>query len=72
VLLPRADQFFADSADGAACMLAGWRGKDLIYAGKVDHGFDSASAKDLQVQLKPSHPENSTLRKEDRASRYMG
>jgi len=29
------------------------KGKDLIYAGKVDHGFDTASAKDLQVRLKP-------------------
>jgi len=29
------------------------KGKDLIYAGKVDHGFDSASAKDLQTRLKP-------------------
>src|SRR5258707_1221390 len=28
-------------------------GSDLIYAGKVDHGFDSASAKDLQARLKP-------------------
>jgi bifunctional non-homologous end joining protein LigD len=28
-------------------------GKDLVYAGKVDHGFDSASAKDLQARLKP-------------------
>jgi bifunctional non-homologous end joining protein LigD len=29
------------------------KGQDLIYAGKVDHGFDSASAKDLQTRLKP-------------------
>ena len=29
------------------------KGKDLIYAGKVDHGFDRASAKDLQARLKP-------------------
>jgi bifunctional non-homologous end joining protein LigD len=28
-------------------------GKELIYAGKVDHGFDAASAKDLQARLKP-------------------
>src|SRR6266849_10551972 len=28
-------------------------GKELIYAGKVDHGFDPASAKDLQARLKP-------------------
>jgi bifunctional non-homologous end joining protein LigD len=29
------------------------KGKDLVYAGKVDHGFDSASAKDVQARLKP-------------------
>jgi len=29
------------------------KGKKLIYAGKVDHGFDSASAKDLKARLKP-------------------
>jgi bifunctional non-homologous end joining protein LigD len=29
------------------------KGNDLIYARKVDHGFDNASAKDLQARLKP-------------------
>src|SRR5712664_2997479 len=29
------------------------KGRELIYAGKVDHGFNSASAKDLQARLKP-------------------
>jgi bifunctional non-homologous end joining protein LigD len=29
------------------------KGDGLIYAGKVDHGFDTASAKDLQARLKP-------------------
>ena len=29
------------------------KGKKLVYAGKVDHGFDKASAKDLQARLKP-------------------
>jgi bifunctional non-homologous end joining protein LigD len=29
------------------------KGDDLIYAGKVDHGFDKASATDLQKRLKP-------------------
>jgi bifunctional non-homologous end joining protein LigD len=29
------------------------KGKELVYAGKVDHGFDAASAKDLQERLKP-------------------
>ena len=32
--------------------LARQKGKELVYAGKVDHGFDSASAKDLQSRLK--------------------
>jgi bifunctional non-homologous end joining protein LigD len=27
--------------------------KELVYAGKVDHGFDTSSAKDLQARLKP-------------------
>ncbi|SED03956.1 non-homologous end-joining DNA ligase [Bradyrhizobium erythrophlei] len=29
------------------------KGDDLLYAGKVDHGFDKASAADLQKRLKP-------------------
>jgi len=29
------------------------KGNDLVYAGKVDHGFDTASAKVLQAKLKP-------------------
>jgi bifunctional non-homologous end joining protein LigD len=29
------------------------KGKELIYAGKIDHGFDKVSAKDLQDRLKP-------------------
>jgi bifunctional non-homologous end joining protein LigD len=29
------------------------KGQELVYAGKVDHGFDAASAKDLQARLKP-------------------
>jgi bifunctional non-homologous end joining protein LigD len=33
--------------------LARQKGKELVYAGKVDHGFDKASAKDLQARLKP-------------------
>jgi bifunctional non-homologous end joining protein LigD len=28
-------------------------GEDLIYAGKVDDGFDKVSASDLQRRLKP-------------------
>jgi bifunctional non-homologous end joining protein LigD len=29
------------------------KGDDLVYAGKVDHGFDNDIAKDLQARLKP-------------------
>jgi len=29
------------------------KGKDLVYAGKVDHGFDSTSAADLRKRLTP-------------------
>jgi bifunctional non-homologous end joining protein LigD len=43
--------FDGDKFDGI--YLGRWKGKDLVYAGKVDHGFDTASAKDLQARLKP-------------------
>jgi bifunctional non-homologous end joining protein LigD len=33
--------------------LGGHKGDELLYAGKVDHGFEPASAKDLQARLKP-------------------
>jgi bifunctional non-homologous end joining protein LigD len=36
-----------------ASISAGRRARILVYAGKVDHGFDTASAKDLQARLKP-------------------
>jgi bifunctional non-homologous end joining protein LigD len=29
------------------------KGRELVYAGKIDHGFDAASAEDLQARLKP-------------------
>jgi bifunctional non-homologous end joining protein LigD len=29
------------------------KGKDLVYAGKVDHRFDKTSAADLQKRLSP-------------------
>jgi bifunctional non-homologous end joining protein LigD len=29
------------------------KGNSLVYAGKVDHGFDKVSAKNLQARLKP-------------------
>jgi hypothetical protein len=41
----------ADEFDGL--YIGRRKGKDRIYAGKVDHGFDNASAKDLQARLRP-------------------
>jgi len=29
------------------------KGKDLVYAGKVDHGFDKLSTADLEARLQP-------------------
>jgi len=48
------------------------KGKALVYAGKADHGFDAASAKDLQARLKPLIRETQPLRQEDRTSRHLG
>jgi bifunctional non-homologous end joining protein LigD len=45
--------FALDGTKWDGLYLARRNGKDLIYAGKVDHGFDAASAKDLQARLKP-------------------
>jgi bifunctional non-homologous end joining protein LigD len=41
------------ATSGTAFISPGRRGKELVHAGKVDHGFDTASAKDLQARLKP-------------------
>jgi bifunctional non-homologous end joining protein LigD len=48
------------------------KGTDLVYAGKVDHGFDGVSAKDLQARLKPLGPEDATLCQADRTPGNLG
>jgi bifunctional non-homologous end joining protein LigD len=45
--------FALDGTKWDGLYLGRHKGRDLIYAGKVDHGFDTASAKDLQARLKP-------------------
>ena len=40
------------AVNGTDCMPVG-EGDDLVYAGKVDHGFDKASAADLRKRLEP-------------------
>jgi bifunctional non-homologous end joining protein LigD len=45
--------FAMDGSKWDGLYLARRKGADLIYAGKVDHGFDKDSAKKLQAKLKP-------------------
>jgi bifunctional non-homologous end joining protein LigD len=45
--------FALDEGKWDGIYLARRKGRDLVYAGKVDHGFDKASAADLQRRLKP-------------------
>jgi bifunctional non-homologous end joining protein LigD len=45
--------FALDGSKWDGLYLGRRKGSDLIYAGKVDHGFDKDSAKDLQARLKP-------------------
>jgi bifunctional non-homologous end joining protein LigD len=45
--------FALDGEKWDGIYLARRRGKDLIYAGKVDHGFDRTSAADLRKRLTP-------------------
>jgi bifunctional non-homologous end joining protein LigD len=48
--------FALDGSKWDGLCLGRRKGRGLIYAGKVDHGFNSASAKDLQTRLKPLIP----------------
>ncbi len=45
--------FALDGSKWDGLYLGRRKGKELVYAGKVDHGFDTASTKDLQARLKP-------------------
>jgi len=45
--------FALDGRKWNGLYLARRKGADLIYAGKVDHGFDKASAADLRERLTP-------------------
>jgi bifunctional non-homologous end joining protein LigD len=45
--------FALDGNDWDGIYLGRRKGKDLIYAGKVDHGFDKKSAADLRKRLTP-------------------
>jgi bifunctional non-homologous end joining protein LigD len=45
--------FALDEGKWDGIYLGRCNGDDLVYAGKVDHGFDKVSAADLQKRLKP-------------------
>jgi bifunctional non-homologous end joining protein LigD len=45
--------FALDGKDWDGMYLARRQGNDLIYAGKVDHGFDKTSAAELRRRLTP-------------------
>ncbi|WP_375762754.1 non-homologous end-joining DNA ligase [Bradyrhizobium sp. B025] len=45
--------FALDEGKWDGIYLGRQKGRDLVYAGKVDHGFDKVSAADLQRRLKP-------------------
>lgn len=45
--------FALDGTKWDGLYLARRKGDDLVYAGKVDHGFDKVSAADLRRRLEP-------------------
>jgi hypothetical protein len=48
------------------------KGNDVVYAGKVDHGFDRTSTAELQARLKPLIRKTQPYAKKGRASRRLG
>ena len=45
--------FAINGSDWEGIYLGRFKGDDLVYAGKVDHGFSKASAIDLRQRLTP-------------------
>jgi bifunctional non-homologous end joining protein LigD len=45
--------FALDGSKWDGIYLGRRKGKDLVHAGKVDHGFDKASPADLRMRLTP-------------------
>jgi ATP-dependent DNA ligase len=50
--VPASERIGQKRLESRFCEWSFWCG-ELIYAGKVDRGFDNASVKDLQARLKP-------------------
>jgi bifunctional non-homologous end joining protein LigD len=45
--------FALDGNDWDGIYVGRWKGDDLIYAGKVEHGFDKKSSAELRERLQP-------------------
>src|SRR5712672_54496 len=48
------------------------KGRDLIYAGKVDHRFDTTSSRGFAGAAQAADPDDAAPRQENRASRHLG
>lgn len=53
--------FALDGKKWDGLYIARRKGADLVYAGKVDHGFDAENTKELRARLEPAYPEEPTL-----------
>jgi hypothetical protein len=62
--------FALDGSDWDGIYLGRRKGKDLVYAGKVDHGFDKTSAAALRKRPTPLI-RKTRLRQEDRAQGHL-
>lgn len=63
--------FALDGNDGDGIFLGRRKGKELVYAGKVDHGFDKTSAAALRKRLTPLIRKTQPYAKK-RPSRHLG
>jgi bifunctional non-homologous end joining protein LigD len=64
--------FALDGSKWDGLYLGRRKGDDLVYAGKVDHGFDKVSAADLRKRLTPLVRKTAGLREADRAQGGLG
>ena len=64
--------FALDGGDWSGIYLGRRKGNKLIYAGKVDHGFDKKSSAELRERLHSPDPQNPTLHQADRAQADLG
>jgi ATP-dependent DNA ligase len=64
--------FALDGEKWDGIYLARRRGKDLVYAGKVDHGVRQKLGRSLAQTADAAHPQDTALCQTDRALRHLG